>query len=236
MNINVSPEDTDRSIDNVVRRLATGSENGIRELYPSQRKILHDFCEGQDIFYTGIIKFCFLAISSLIFPEATNAGKSLPPCLFPYLVEDLKMHHDVDLPSCPKCLFVTALNSIKGSLSMKLSKLGLDAEIITKENADELLTSKNVKVFLVSPEVMKQDKVTRALLCVAKDFVIKCIDEAHLFLSWGMTKRKGGKVFRPSMNFSSGELASLGGLTLLQTATATSRTVRILSTIFTSKC
>ena len=79
---------------------------------------------------------------------------------------------------------------------------------------------------------MKQNCVIKALLGVRKDFVMKCVDEAHLFLAWGTEKKKGKKAFRPAMQLSSGELSSLSGITLLQTATATCRTVRLLQEEF----
>jgi hypothetical protein len=46
----ISSSSIDRSIDRIVSRLAP---SGIRELYPNQRKLLHEFCLGKDIFYTG---------------------------------------------------------------------------------------------------------------------------------------------------------------------------------------
>ena len=51
-------------------------------------------------------------------------------------------------------------------------------------------------------------------------------------MSWGIVRKKGKKAFRPAMQLSSGELVSLGGVTLLQTATASSKTVRVLQCEF----
>ena len=46
-------------------------------------------------------------------------------------------------------------------------------------------------------------------------------------VSWGL--RKGDKAaFRPAMALSSGQLSAIGGQMLLMTATATSRTIRLL--------
>ena len=155
----------------------------------------------------------------------------MPPCIFPYLVEDLRKDC-LDLPLYPKCLFVTALNSLKSSLSNKMSQLGLEAEVVSQQNVEQILNSKTVKIYFTSPEVLKSPSVIRVLLAFAKDFVIKCVDEAHLFYSWGVKQKKGRNVFRPAMQLSSGELASLHGVTLLQTATATSKTVRMLQEEF----
>ena len=131
------------------------------------------------------------------------------------------------LPELPKCLFVTALNSLRESLSMSMKTLGFDAEIITLTNCKSILKSKSIKIFFISPEMLKQNCIVQALICVGRDFVIKCIDEVHLFNSWGLKKSGKFKAFRPAMQLSTGELASIGGFTLLQTATASSKTVRI---------
>jgi hypothetical protein len=50
-------------------------------------------------------------------------------------------------------------------------------------------------------------------------------------MTWGVEKTKG-RAFRPAMQLSTGELASLGGLTLLQTATASCKTIRIMQAEF----
>ena len=48
-----------------------------------------------------------------------------------------------------------------------------------------------------------------------------------IVVSWGM-KGKEKTAFRPAMALSSGEMSAIGGSMLLMTATATSRTVRLL--------
>ena len=50
-------------------------------------------------------------------------------------------------------------------------------------------------------------------------------------MSWGIEKKKG-KPFRPAMQLSTGELASIGGITVMQTATASCKTVRTLQSEF----
>ena len=90
---------------------------------------------------------------------------------------------------------------------------------------------KEIKIILVSPEVLKLNPVVKSLMDVRSTIVLKCIDEAHLFLSWGIEKKRG-KTFRPAMQLSTGELSSLGGITLLQTATASCRTMRMLQDEF----
>ena len=84
-----------------------------------------------------------------------------------------------------------------------------------------------IKIILLSPEVLKRNEVIKSLMDVRSSIILKCVDEAHLFYSWGIEKQKG-ETFRPAMQLSTGELASLGGITLLQTATASCRTMRML--------
>ena len=197
--------------------------------------MLHQFCLGKDIIYTGKNIIFYPQVSmpytSLFLSENTKAGKTLPPCLFPYPVEELNSMLSLDFVRSPKCLLLTALNSIRDSLAQKLQSLGLGAEILSVSNADEILESKEAKIILVSPEVLKQNSVIHALLSVRDSFVVKCVDEAHLFMQWGVAK-KGCKTFRPAMQLSTGELSSLGGITLLQTATATCKTIRVLEEEF----
>ena len=83
----------------------------------------------------------------------------------------------------------------------------------------------------MSPEVLKRKEVIKTLMSVRTSIIIKVVDEAHLFFSWGLEKKRG-KTFRPAMQLSTGELTCLGGLTLLQTATATSKTMRLLEAEF----
>ena len=92
---------------------------------------------------------------------------------------------------------------------------------------------------------MKAPRVTSCLLNHRKSIVLKTIDEAHLgevilqfffqisnidyskVASWGL--KQGDKAaFRPAMALSSGQLSGLGGQLLLMTATATSKTIRLL--------
>ena len=47
----VPESEIDKSIDRVIMRLLPSS--GVHNLYPSQRKMLHNFCKGENIFYTG---------------------------------------------------------------------------------------------------------------------------------------------------------------------------------------
>ena len=49
----LSSTDIDHGIDRIVSNLARFS--GIQALYPNQRQMLHEFCKGRDIFYTGDI-------------------------------------------------------------------------------------------------------------------------------------------------------------------------------------
>ena len=53
------------------------------------------------------------------------------------------------------------------------------------------------------------------------------IDISLTVVSWGL-KVKGKTAFRPAMALTSGELSALGGKMLLMTATATSKTIRLL--------
>ena len=47
----ISDLDVDQGINRVLTMLSPSS--GISDLYPNQRKMLHLFCQGQDIFLTG---------------------------------------------------------------------------------------------------------------------------------------------------------------------------------------
>jgi hypothetical protein len=47
----ISDLNVDLSINRVLAMLSPSS--GISDLYPNQRKMLHYFCQGQDIFLTG---------------------------------------------------------------------------------------------------------------------------------------------------------------------------------------
>ena len=48
---NLCWDDIELGIDRVVEKLSPDS--GVHDLYPNQRLMLHQFCNGQDIFYTG---------------------------------------------------------------------------------------------------------------------------------------------------------------------------------------
>ena len=163
--------------------------------------------------------------------EATNSGKTLPPCLFPYIAEDLRRRHSVEVPVNPKCLMVTALNSIRGNMAVKLTNLGLAVRVVTSENVESVCQSNGIRILLLSPELLENKLVTQTLLSIKDNFIIKCVDECHLFAFWG-SDRSDSKVFRPAMRLSNGELACLGGITLLQTATASLKTVCILKEEF----
>ena len=136
------------------------------------------------------------------------------------------------IPLNPRCLFVTALNSIRDSISSKLSSFGLGVSVVTPENVEQVVLDKSVKVLLVGPEVLAKKSVIQSLLSIKEEVCIKVVDEAHLFVQWSSDKKKGGKVFRPAMDLSSGELSCFGGITVLQTATATRKTIRILQSKF----
>ena len=146
------------------------------------------------------------------------------------MVEELNKS-TVLLVKNPKCIFLTALNSIKDSLADKMNFLGLKSAVLTSDNCKDVLKSEEIKIFFVSPETLKLKMVIQALLSIRDSVVLKCIDEAHLFMAWGVEKRNG-KTFRPAMQLSSGELACLKGVTLLQTATASSKTIRMLEDEF----
>ena len=47
----VSSQDLDKAINQVVANLS--STSGIHTLYPNQKMMLLEFCQGKDIFYTG---------------------------------------------------------------------------------------------------------------------------------------------------------------------------------------
>ena len=102
-----------------------------------------------------------------------------------------------------------ALNSIKDSLVQNMKSMGLSAVVMTSANAQDVVASTEVKIILLGPELLKLRSVVQALLSVRETFVIKCVDEAHLFMAWGVETKKG-KHFRPAMKLSTGELSTLG--------------------------
>ena len=57
-------------------------------------------------------------------------------------MEDLNNKLNLKLSDSPKCLFLTALNSIKDNLAQKMNSLGLHAAVMTSNNAAEVLNSK----------------------------------------------------------------------------------------------
>ena len=67
-------------------------------------------------------------------------------------MEDLDSKYNLGQPKAPKCLLMTALNSIKQSLLKGLRDTGLQAEALTSENAREVVKSREIKIILVSPE------------------------------------------------------------------------------------
>ena len=81
--------------------------------------------------------------------------------------------------------------------------------MLTSSNAQDVFVSTEVRIVLLGPELLLQRPVIEALLSVRETFVIKCVDEAHLFMAWGVEKKKG-KCFRPAMQLSTGELSTLG--------------------------
>jgi hypothetical protein len=95
------------------------------------------------------------------------------------LVEDLNNTHNLGLPDFPKCLFLSALNSIKDSLAANMVNLGLGAEVLTAANTESVLKSEETKIVFVSPEMLKKNVTVQALLCNRTSFVIKCIGKVQ---------------------------------------------------------
>ena len=152
-------EDLNTAVDTVVREL-----KGISSLYPMQIELLSSLVKGENIFYTS----------------PTNSGKTLPCVIFPKIIDELsKMGYGF---SPGKLLFVTALNSIQMSMVSSMKAIGVQCEALTAENCTEVLASET-KVIFISPEVMKLKSVTSCLLTHRQEFILKCIDEAHLGIS-----------------------------------------------------
>ena len=139
---------------------------GIDELYPVQIELLSALVQKNNTFFTS----------------STNSGKTLPCVLYPQVLDELfKMGYNV---MSGKVLFVTALNSIKHSMSSNMKALGIDSEAVSVENFSVVLKSPT-QVLFISPETLKVPEVTKCMLLHRKDFILKVIDEAHL-----------GKLFR----------------------------------------
>ena len=153
----VNSSDLDSAVKDVLQSI-----NGIDSLYPAQYELLHSLLNNENLFYTN----------------STNSGKTLPVVIYPQILRSLnKLGYK--FPSQPKVLFVTALNSLKLSLVNNVKSLGLDAEAVTSENLQDLLSSDTSTLF-ISPEVFKLPAVTKILLQHRSAFVLKCVDEAHL--------------------------------------------------------
>ena len=153
----ISPDELSTSIASVVSNLV-----GIKELYPSQLQLLETLLAPDNIFYTG----------------STNSGKTLPTIIYPEVLKKLNACGHI-FPANPKVLFVTALNSLQLSLLNNTKSLGLSGEILTSQNALQLLKT-DIPVLFISPETLKLPNVTRLLLENRHYFVLKVVDEAHL--------------------------------------------------------
>ena len=144
-------------VDNVVDTLS-----GISEIYPVQLQLLEALVKNNNVFFTS----------------ATNSGKTLPACLYPYVLEELaKLGYEVPTG---KAIFITALNSIKLSMVSSVKQLGLNCEAVTVTNYMDVINSPSVKIIFVSPEVLKIPQVSACLLKNRHAFVLKIIDECHL--------------------------------------------------------
>ena len=149
-------EDLKEAIQIVIEKL-----EGVSELYPVQIQLLSALVKQDNVFFTS----------------ATNSGKTLPAVIFPKIVDELiKLGYEL---SPGRVLFITALNSIKLSMLSSLKDFGIECSALTSDNFEEVLASE-VKVIFVSPECMKQPRITRCLLSHRKEFLLKIIDEAHL--------------------------------------------------------
>ena len=153
----VSSVDLDAAIQTVLEKLP-----GITDLYPNQKELLSALFQHESIFFTS----------------STNSGKTLPTVIFPLVIKELSSS-GYNCPLNPKLLFITALNSLQLSLVNNVKALGIDCESVTCDNVQMLLKS-DTSVLFVSPEVLKQSSVTKALLLHRSDFVLKVVDEAHL--------------------------------------------------------
>ena len=153
----ICPVELSTSITDVISNLV-----GIKELYPSQFQILEAIFAHDNIFYTG----------------STNSGKTLPTIIYPEVLKKLN-EYGHKFPASPKVLFVTALNSLQLSLLNNTKSIGLSGEILTCQNASELLKT-DISVLFVSAETLKLPNVTRLLLENRHSFVLKVVDEAHL--------------------------------------------------------
>ena len=152
----INPLDLKTAIDNVLVNVV-----GIDELYPVQIQLLSALVHKDNIFFTS----------------STNSGKTLPCVLYPLVLDELnRMGYNV---MSGKVLFVTALNSIKLSMSNSMKALGIDSEAVSVQNISEVLKSPT-QVLFISPETMKVPEVTKCMLMHRKEFILKVIDEAHL--------------------------------------------------------
>ena len=152
---------TKEHLDQAIHCVISQTDN-IEQLYPVQEQLIEALVMKENIFFTS----------------ATNSGKTLPVAMYPLILDELqKLGYKV---STGKVLFTTALNSIKMSMISNLRKFGIVCEALTSENYHHVLAATEIKVVFVSPEVLKNPLVSRALLAHRNSFVLKCVDEAHL--------------------------------------------------------
>ena len=155
--MHVSLEVLEGVVDIVVDQLV-----GIDDLYPVQMELLQSLLNERNIFFTS----------------ATNSGKTLPAVMYPYVLDELcKIGYEAPQG---KVLFVTALNSIKLSMVSSVKALGMACEAVTADNYIDVISSPEIKVLFVSPEVLKIPRVTSCLLSNRQAFILKVIDECHL--------------------------------------------------------
>ena len=151
----------DADVETAIKKAVTKIRN-IDSLYPVQVQLVKALVNKENIFFTS----------------ATNSGKTLPVVMYPLVLDQLrKLGYQV---SSGKVLFVTALNSIKLSMVSNLRNFSIECEALTAENCSRVLTSPVLRVVFISPELLKNSTVSRALLLYRKSFILKCIDEAHL--------------------------------------------------------
>ena len=161
--MDILPQDFTTAVNKVLTGLV-----GIEELYPNQWNLLE-----------ALLKF-----DNIIYTSATNSGKTLPPILYPFMLEELgNLGYKVSTDS--KILFLTALNALQLSLIRNISALGINCDAITSQNVHKLLNSE-IRVLFISPEVLKINTVLQELLNHRSSFVLKIVDEAHLGKTQGL--------------------------------------------------
>lgn len=122
-----------------------------------------------------------------------GSGKTYPSIVLPQLLDILRdnYHHD-HIPEETRVLIIVPLVNIFYSLEQELIKLNIPYQFMMAGTGSEV--NRQAKVIVISPEKLL-DKLTLSSIKSLEWSAIS-LDEPHLALEWGLSKRKNRKPFR----------------------------------------